>query len=147
MKNLIGAALLVLATLAAPAMAADHQIKMLNVGADGGRMVFEPAWVKVAVGDTVTFVATDKGHNAETIKGMAPEGSEPFKGSMAKDITVTFTEPGVYGVKCLPHFGMGMVALVLVGDAPYANLEDAKGLKVPPGAKKVFDKLFTAAGI
>ena len=44
---------------------------MLNKGAEGA-MVFEPALVKVAPGDTVKFVATDKGHNAETIKGMLP---------------------------------------------------------------------------
>lgn len=146
MNKLIGA-LLALALATAPALAADHQVKMLNVGTDGGRMVFEPAMVKIAVGDTVTFVATDKGHNAETIKGFAPDGAEPFKGGMAKDITVTFSVPGVYGVKCLPHFGMGMVALVVVGDEPPANLEAAKGVKVPPAAKKIFDREFAAAGL
>ena len=44
-------------------------------------MVFEPSFVKIAPGDTVRFVSTDKGHNAETIKGMLPEGaaSSPVK--------------------------------------------------------------------
>jgi len=32
-------------------------------------MVFEPALLKNAPGDTVTFVPTDKSHNAESIKG------------------------------------------------------------------------------
>ena len=42
-------------------------------------MVFEPALVKVAPGDTVKFVATDKGHNAETIKGMLPDGARDVR--------------------------------------------------------------------
>jgi pseudoazurin len=109
---------------------------MLNKG-EAGAMVFEPALVKVAPGDTVTFVPTDKGHNAETIKEIIPEGAEPFKGGMGKEVVVTFTEPGVYGVKCAPHFPMGMVGLVVVGDAP-ANLDAAKALK---GPKKVTERL------
>lgn len=38
-------------------------------------MVFEPALVKIAPGDTVKLVSTDKGHNAETIKGILPKGA------------------------------------------------------------------------
>ena len=41
-------------------------------------MVFEPALIRVAAGDTVKFIPTDPGHNAETVRGMAPEGSEPL---------------------------------------------------------------------
>ena len=69
--------------LSAPALsiAADFEIKMLNKGADGA-MVFEPAGLKIAPGDTVTFTPTDKGHNAEVIKGMLPEGAAEFKGKM-----------------------------------------------------------------
>jgi rhodanese-related sulfurtransferase len=70
---------------------------MLNKGADGA-MVFEPALTKVAVGDTVTFIPTDKGHDAETIKDMLPDGAEPFKGAMNKEIAVTFTVPGAENV-------------------------------------------------
>ena len=89
---------------------------MLNKGAEGV-MVFEPALVKIEPGDTVKFVATDKGHNAETIKGMLPADAAPFAGKINEDIVVTFDKPGVYGVKCMPHYGMGMVALVVVGNA------------------------------
>ena len=55
--------------LSAPALsiAADFEVKMLNKGAEGA-MVFEPAGLKIAPGDTVTFIPTDKGHNAEAIK-------------------------------------------------------------------------------
>ena len=86
-------------------------------------------------GDTVTFIPTDKGHNAEAIKGMIPEGAAEFKGKMNEKITVTFDVPGAYGVKCAPHVGMGMVGLVVVGDAP-ADLEAYKGVKVPKKAQE-----------
>jgi pseudoazurin len=137
-RIIFGAALL----FSSSAMAADYRVEMLNKGSDDARMVFEPALTKVLPGDTVTFVATDKGHNAETIPGMLPEGAEPFKGASGKDVTVTFTVPGAYGIKCLPHVGMGMVALVVVGDAP-TNLDALKAVKLPPKATEKFDTLYS----
>lgn len=129
-----------LAVLGAPAMAANFEVHMLNKG-EAGAMVFEPALTKVAPGDTVTFIPTDKGHNAETMKEILPEGAEAFKGGMGKEVVATFTEPGVYGIKCQPHFAMGMVALVVVGDAP-ANLEAAKTAKAPKKVQERFAPLF-----
>ena len=120
------AAILVLAV--APAMAANFEVHMLNKGVDGA-MVFEPALTQVAVGDTVTFIPTDKGHNAEAIKDLLPAGAEPFKGGISKEVVVSFTVPGVYGIKCAPHVGMGMVALVIVGETP--NLDVVGAAKVP----------------
>ena len=58
----------VLMSVAGAAMAAEVEVKMLNKGAEG-LMVFEPALVKIEPGDTVKFVATDKGHNAEFDQG------------------------------------------------------------------------------
>lgn len=138
--KLVLAAAAVLAFVGTPALAANFEVNMLNKGADGA-MVFEPALTKVAVGDTVTFLPTDKGHNAETIKGMLPDGAEPFKGAMGKEVVVTFTIPGAYGIKCAPHLGMGMVALVVVGDAP-ANLEAVKTVKLPKTAQERFEPLY-----
>lgn len=126
------AALMVLA--AAPGMAANFEVHMLNKG-EAGAMVFEPALTKVAVGDTVTFLPTDKGHNAETIKELLPAGAEAFKGAMGKEVVVTFTAPGAYGVKCAPHFGMGMVALVTVGEEP-VDVEAIKAVKLPKKAQE-----------
>ena len=125
--------------IASPAAAKDHQVKMLNQGARGA-MVFEPALIKVAPGDTVTFVATDKGHNAEIISGMIPAGAAPFKGKMNQNLTVKFSKPGVYGYKCLPHYGMGMVGAVIVGN-PGANAAQAKSVSHPGKAKQVFAQL------
>ncbi len=80
-------------------------------------MVFEPNVVKIAPGDSVHFIATDKSRNVESIEGMIPAGATPFKGEMNKDLTVTFDQPGAYGVKCKPHYGMGIVVgLVVVGE-------------------------------
>jgi len=60
---------------------------------------------------------------------------------MGKEVVVTFTEPGAYGVKCAPHLGMGMVALIVVGEAA-ANLEAVKAVKVPGKAKERFEAIF-----
>ena len=124
--------------LAGTANAADHEVQMLNKSANGV-MVFEPNYIEAAPGDTVTFVPIDKGHDAASIDGMIPEGAQPFKGEISKPITVTVDKEGVYGVKCVPHYGMGMVALIVVGKA--TNLEEAKKVKQPGKAKAVFAEL------
>jgi pseudoazurin len=129
----------VLMTLAGGAFAAEVEVKMLNKGAEG-MMVFEPALVKIAQGDTVKFVATDKGHNAETIKGMLPASATPFAGTSGEDVAVTFDKPGIYGVKCMPHYGMGMVAMIAVG-AP-TNLDEAKAVPQVGKARQVMAGLF-----
>jgi pseudoazurin len=118
-----GAALVGLLLAASPAAAKEYQVKMLNKGADGSLMVFEPAYLKVAPGDSVRFLATQKGHNAESLPGMAPSGATAFKGKIDEEFTVKFTKEGVYGYKCLPHLGMGMVGVVQVGKA--SNKADA----------------------
>jgi pseudoazurin len=124
--------------LTGTADAAEHEIRMLNKG-EKGAMVFEPDFIQAAPGDTIHFVATDKGHNVETIKGMIPQGAEPFKGKTNKDVTISITQEGVYGVKCAPHYGMGMVALIAVGEP--TNFQDALAVKHPGKAKKVFAEL------
>ena len=143
-KSIVGAAAFILA-LALPAAAADFEVHMLNKGAEGA-MVFEPAFVKVAPGDTVTFIPTDKGHNVETIKDMIPDGAKAFKSKMNETYKVTFDTPGAYGVKCMPHVGMGMVGLVVVGDAP-ANLDAVKTGKLPKKARERLDAAITALGL
>ncbi len=138
-KMLLLAALGAVLASSGTALAAEVEVKLLNKGA-AGMMVFEPALVTIAPGDTVKFVATDKSHNAETIKGMIPDGAKPFAGKVNEDVTVTFDQPGVYGVKCLPHYGMGMVGLVVVGEA--GNEEAARAVVHTGMAKKVFAALF-----
>ena len=127
-----------------PAFAADHQVKMLNKG-ELGAMVFEPALTEVAPGDTVTFVPADKGHNAESMADILPEGAETFKGKINQEITVQFDVPGIYGVKCQPHFAMGMVALVIVG-GDTSNLDAAKQAKAPKKVKERFGQIYPPMG-
>lgn len=139
MKRMIALASVFAAlVMAGGAQAADHEVQMLNKG-EKGTMVFQPAFIQAAPGDTVTFLPTDKSHDAESIKGMLPDGAEPFKGKMSEKITVTLGAEGVYGVKCTPHYGMGMVALIAVGKP--VNLEQAKAVTHPGKAKKVFAEL------
>lgn len=123
---------------ALPARAAEVEVHMLTRG-EAGSMVFEPLLIRIAPGDTVHFLPTDPSHNAETMREILPEGAEPFKGAINRAVSATFTEPGLYGIKCLPHYAMGMVALVAVGDAPYANLEAATTANLPPNARKRID--------
>lgn len=130
--------LLAAAVIAGPALAKEHKVEMLNQGKDGA-MVFEPAVIKAMPGDTVKFYATNPGHNAQTIPGMLPDGEAEQKGAMGKEFVLTVKTPGIYGIKCLPHYSMGMVAVIQVGKGPSANLATAQGVKLPPLAKKRMD--------
>jgi len=140
MKKLIILAAAAGLALVGAANAAEVEVKLLNKGSDGAMMVFEPALVKVAPGDTVKFVSTDKGHNAESIKGMLPEGAATFAGKNGEDVAAKFVQEGIYGVKCLPHYGMGMVAMIVVGTP--SNLDQAKAVPQVGKAKQVFATLF-----
>ena len=94
---------------------ANQVVKMLNQGS-GGVMVFEPAFLKIAVGDSVTFESTDAAHNSASLPGMIPENAVPWNGGLSRDITVTLTQPGVYAYQCTPHSMMAMVGVIQVGD-------------------------------
>ena len=102
--------------------AANHEVKMLNSGAEGF-MVFEPAVIKAAVGDTVTFKATDMAHNSASIEGMIPEGANTWNGAMSQDVTVTVNKDGVYVYQCTPHSMMAMVGVIQVGGS-LSNMDD-----------------------
>lgn len=136
--GLLAAAMLT--TTLASAQADEVEVKMLTRG-EAGMMVFEPALVQIAPGDSVRFVPVDTGHNAESIKDMIPEGAEPFKSGIGKELVVTFDQEGIYGYQCMPHYGMGMVGLVVVGNKE-ANLEAAQALKQRGKAAKRFETLF-----
>lgn len=104
-------------------LAAEHTVQMKNAGA-GGIMVFEPAVLKVAVGDTVTFLPTDLAHNSESVPGLTPEGSVTWKGNFNEKVSVTIDKEGVYVYKCLPHTVLGMVGVIVAGNP--TNLEKIK---------------------
>src|SRR5688572_19917028 len=138
-KFIVLGALMTAIGFAGAAGAAEVEIKMLNKGTEGV-MVFEPSFVKINPGDTVKFLASDKGHNVETIDTMIPDGGKTFVGKMNEEMAITFDKPGVYGYKCKPHYGMGMVGMIVVGDAP--NVGQAKAATHPGKAKQAFATLF-----
>jgi pseudoazurin len=98
----------------------EHVVKMLNSG-DGGQMIFEPAVIKVSVGDTIHFKATDMSHNSASVQGMVPNGASAWAGSMNQDISVTLDTEGVYVYQCDPHAMMAMIGVIQVGDAVNMN--------------------------
>lgn len=130
------------ASLAMPfaALAADHEVRMLNKGSDGAAMVFEPLVVRAQPGDTITFVPTDKSHNSTSMKGGLPGGAEAWNGKVNEKITVTVTETGVHMYQCTPHLGMGMIGAVVVGEP--INLDAVKALRYPGKAKATAQRIF-----
>ena len=119
------------------ALAETCEVQMLNKGSDGERMVFEPAFIQAQPGDTIRFLSSDKGHNAELNEGMHPDGVEVFKGKINEEIEVTLDTEGVYGVICKPHFAMGMVMTIAVGDVEVPdNFFEGR---VPKKAKERFE--------
>lgn len=138
MKRILASAAALALLTGSAAFSETHEVKMLNKGPDGEIMVFEPAFLQVAPGDTVKFLATDKGHNAETLDGMVPEDAEGFKGRINEEIEVTLDTAGLYGVQCKPHYAMGMVMTIAVGEVENAPDDFLEG-RIPPRAKERFE--------
>ena len=94
----------------------EHEIKMLNMGTDGA-MVFEPAVIKVSVGDTIHFKATDAAHNSVSVEGMIPAGAASWASQLSQDFSITLDTEGIYVYQCDPHLIMAMIGVIQVGDA------------------------------
>lgn len=131
---------------AAPAAAKDIVVQMKNF-AGGKPMAFEPAYVEASVGDKVHFMPTDAGHNAAPIDGMLPAGVTLPAGAINKEYVVAITKPGLYGIKCTPHYSFGMVALIKAGKgaAPNAATATAAAASIPPLAGKRMTVLLAGA--
>ena len=121
-----------------------HEIKMLNKSKIDPKMkmVFEPSFVLAAAGDCIKFIPTSKGHNAETIKKMIPKGAKKFKSKMNKEFMVQLDVEGLYGIKCKPHYQMGMIALIQVGEVSADDIKKAAKVKQRGKAKDRFKLLF-----
>jgi len=115
MKNILFIFALVMA-MVSPAYAADITVEMLNKrDSDNAKMVYSEDISRIDVGDTITWVPTQKGHNVHFKAG--PDGWEiPKKSKMGKEYSYTFDTPGIYYYECTPHKSMGMIALIVVGD-------------------------------
>ena len=116
--------------------AQDVTVEMLNK-LEKENMVFSIKIVKVDVGDTVFWKATNKGHNVEFImKGGVPEGVDKFKSKVGQDTEYTFLIPGIYAYWCTPHKNLGMIGFVVVGN-DLSNLDSIKSIKYVGKSKKV----------
>ncbi len=137
--TLILSAILLLLASGDHSNAAEIEVRMLNRG-EKGPMVFEPDFVQANPGDTISFIATDRGHDVMSIPGMLPEKAKSFKSKMGENFSITLQDEGVYGVKCSPHYGMGMVALIVIGKP--VNEAEATSKTHPGKAKQRFSELF-----
>jgi pseudoazurin len=135
MKNLLST-VAVMVALSTTAFAEDISVDMLNKRDDGAKMVYSEDISRIDVGDSITWLPTDKGHNVEFIAG--PDGWDaPKKSKLSKEVTITFDTPGVYLYQCTPHKSMGMIAIVVVGTPTYSEAEDTlKDAKVRGKSKK-----------
>ena len=139
--GLIAAGFALLSMIATIVHSAEIEVKMLNKDSAGQKMVFEPSLIRANVGDTITFLPTDKGHMAASMKGMMADNGK-FKGKTNKPVSYVVTAEGLYGVKCTPHMANGMVAVIAVGES--FNKEDfLKGKKVSKKAKARFEDILS----
>ena len=124
------------------AFAANETIEMLNKQGKES-MVYSKKVVKINVGDTIFWKATDKGHNVEFIKGGVPEGVDKFKSKYNVDVEYTFTVPGIYAYWCTPHKNMGMIGFIVVG-GDKTNLEAIKKIRFSAKSKKIAPDLINS---
>lgn len=76
-------------------------------------MFFEPDFLRIDPGDSVTFVVSDFDHLPRSV--FVPDGAEPWEAESGRSITVTFRQEGIYVFECDYHAVMGMVGVLLVG--------------------------------
>jgi pseudoazurin len=116
--------------------AEDTTVEMLNK-LDKRTMVFSQEIVRIDLGDTVFWKATNPGHNVQFIsKNGVPAGVEKFKSKVGKDTEFTFTLPGIYAYWCVPHKTLGMIGFIIVGN-DLSNLDSIKKVKFIGKSKKI----------
>ena len=128
--------------MATSAFAEDVTLEMWNKDPDdkSRRMIFSQEIVTIDVGESVTWLATDKGHNVQFIDG--PDGVKlPGKSKVSKDVTLSFDTPGVYVYVCTPHATMGMIGIVVVGELTQEGVDAIKDAKVRGKSKKKLKEL------
>ena len=133
--------LAMLVAMAIPAVAEDVTLEMWNKDPEDKKrkMVFSEEIVTIEPGQSITWLASDKGHNVQMIAG--PKGVDlPGKSKISKDVTLSFDDPGVYVYVCTPHATMGMIAMVVVGD-DMSNLDDIKDVKIRGKSKRKMKEL------
>jgi len=120
----------------------EYTVEMWNKDPEDKKrkMVFSQEILVTELGDTIEFLATDKGHNVQFIDG--PEGVKlPKKSKISKDVKITLDAPGVYVYVCTPHATMGMIGIVVVGELTQEAIDAVRDAKVRGKSKKKFKEL------
>jgi len=90
---------------------------------------FHPVVVFAKPGDSIVW-KNMSGHDAQSMESLIPEGAEHWHVPMGSDGSVVLEVEGVYVYKCTPHFALGMVGGIVVGEP--SNMEqveaNAKGM-------------------
>jgi len=103
---------------------------------------FKPMVIKIAPGDTVSW-ENMAGHITSSIKKYLPKGAKGWTSTLGEDFTTQpLTVPGAYFYKCIPHWGLGMGGVIIVGDP--TNLDDVKAMKPRGAAKRLYKKAVKA---
>jgi pseudoazurin len=103
---------------------------------------FVPSVLRINVGDKLAFenMAT---HNATEMPQYSPEGAEFFSGWLSPlgmdFVTPRFNKPGLYFIKCDPHYSMGMVMAVIVGDGEPENLAKIREMDIKGVDKRLLN--------
>ena len=121
--------------LISSAFAETYEVQMLNK-LEKERNLYNPRIIYVNSGDTVKWIAADKGHNVAFTKKGVPDGVELYKSKLNSDAEYTFNTAGIYAYNCTPHYGLGMIAFVIV-DNDLSNFDQVAKIKYPGKSKKL----------
>ena len=146
-QSILAALFLLASTMAFAAEPAT--VRELNRGPNPGEtFAYDPALVRSPLGGTVRFEPTDKGHNVTSIRTLWPEEVALLAVPFNQGADMVFDRAGVYAVQCTPHVGLGMVALIVVGDADLATFipRIAAAPGIAPRARARLNELAATAG-
>lgn len=135
-KWLVYTALIASVAFAQSANASDATVHIMNRDPKTNiSFLYSPGVVRVAPGDTVNWVSTNSMHNVSFVAGGVPVGVPQFTSGFQTQISYKFSKPGIYFYKCGPHYSLGMVGVVVVGN-DRSNLAALSKLDLPIAAKQ-----------
>lgn len=124
------------------------QLTDFSASSASGMFQFAPELLRVAPGETVTFLNSRGSHTVLSQKGLWPDDVPPvdIAGQLRAD--VVFDQPGIYGVTCRRHGKYGMVMLVAVGDVSPGEEDFARVSELPANARAraAYKRLLEALG-
>tara|TARA_B100000029_G_C17434663_1_gene909174 strand:+ start:333 stop:782 length:450 start_codon:yes stop_codon:yes gene_type:complete len=114
-QKIVSVSILLFLFVSTSIRAEEHLVKLLTTASNGETMVFEPGFLQVSVGDTIVFEPADASHNAESF--FAPTSDANFYTELGVTESIVMTQEGIYLYKCTPHFMLGMIGVIQVGEA------------------------------